>query len=154
MRVLTWVPKLTRLWMIQLHIWCENCSLSTIATLHAATSRTWISWLHIIPPLDLETLSVSKAAEKGVAAIVRQANEGRDLIVERHGVAIAAIVSMDRFNQLSELERDLRSAALVLSRFASDDGSRTDLDRVITSFGFTRSDLEAELESDQIAGRD
>ena len=62
-------------------------------------------------------------------------------------------MNKSRFGELNELERDLRSAALVLARLASDDGKRSTLDEVIASFGFDREDLEAELESELSAGK-
>lgn len=99
-----------------------------------------------------EILSVTQAAERGVSAIVRAADEGREIVVERHGRAVAAIVGMQRLEALSELEADVRSAALVLSRLATDDGSRTTLDEVIASLGFDREELEAELDADLAAG--
>ncbi len=100
-----------------------------------------------------ETLSVTEAAERGVSAIVRAAGEGHDIVVERHGQAIAAVVGMQRLRELTDLEADLRSAALVLTRLATDDGRRTDLDEVIASFGFNRAELEAELDADLAADR-
>lgn len=95
---------------------------------------------------------MTQAAERGVSAIVRAADEGREIVVERHGRAVAAIVGMQRLEALSELEADVRSAALVLSRLATDDGSRTTLDEVIASLGFDRAELEAELDADLAAG--
>jgi hypothetical protein len=103
--------------------------------------------------LALETLSVSQATERGVSAIVRQASEGHDFVVERRGVAVAAVVGMGRFAEMGELERDLRSAAVVLSRFATDNGRRVDLDDAIAAFGFNRAELESELDADVAAGR-
>lgn len=52
------------------------------------------------------------------------------------------------FEELMELEQDLKSAALIISRLAGDDGKRSTLDEVIASFGFDRTTLEAELESE------
>ena len=60
---------------------------------------------------------------------------------------------MQRLNELTELEADLRSAALVLARLATNDARRTDLDEAITAFGFDRADLEAELDADLAADR-
>lgn len=106
------------------------------------------------PPSPLaETLSVTEAAERGVSAIVRAAGDGHEIVVERHGQAVAAVVSMRRLDELSELEADLRSAALVLARLATDDGRRSSLDEVIASLGFDRAELEAELDADLAAGR-
>ena len=102
---------------------------------------------------SLETVSVTEASERGVSAIVRAAGEGHDIVVERHGQAIAAIVGMRRLGEIAELEADLRSAALVLTRLTTDDGRRTDLDAVIAAFGFDRAELEAELDADIAAGR-
>jgi antitoxin (DNA-binding transcriptional repressor) of toxin-antitoxin stability system len=100
-----------------------------------------------------ETLSVTEAAARGVSAIVRAAGEGHDIVVERHGHAIAAVVGMERLSALTELEADLRSAALVLSRLATDGGGRSDLDDAIAVFGFNRTELETELDTDLAAGR-
>lgn len=99
-----------------------------------------------------ETLTVSQATERGVSAILRQARDGQPLIVEKHGIPVAAVVGISRFEELEELERDLRSASLVLARLASDNGKRSTLDAVLASLGFDREILEAELESEIIAG--
>ncbi len=101
----------------------------------------------------VEILSVTQAAQRGIPAIVRSASEGHDFVVERRGHALAAIVGMRRLAELEELERDLRSAALVLSRFATDSGRRVDLDEVIAAFGFDRAELESELDADLAAER-
>ncbi|MHB1128926.1 MAG: ferritin family protein [Ilumatobacteraceae bacterium] len=66
----------------------------------------------------------------------------------RCNIAEFAIVGVRRFAELIELEADLRSAALVLARAATDTGARTDLDTVIADFGFDRAALEAELDAD------
>jgi len=97
---------------------------------------------------------VTEASRRGVAALVREAGEGRDVIVARHGAPVAAVVGMARLAELEELERDLRSAALVLARLATDTGERTDLDAAIAAFGYDRVELEAELDADLAAGRD
>lgn len=95
-----------------------------------------------------QTLSVTDASARGVSGLVRAAEAGEDLVVERHGKPVAAIISVTRLNELAVLEADLRSAALVLARAATDDGNRTDLDAAIAAFGFDRSELEAELDSE------
>jgi hypothetical protein len=60
---------------------------------------------------------------------------------------------MRHLNELAELEADLRSAALVLARAATDNGQRTDLDDVIATLGFNRSELETELDVELAAER-
>ena len=91
------------------------------------------------------SMSVTAASERGVSGLLKDAEAGTDVVVERHGRPVAAIVSMRHLNQLAELEADLRSAALVLARVASDDGLRSDLDEVIASLGFSRRETESEL---------
>ncbi len=100
-----------------------------------------------------ETVSVTEASERGLSSVVRSAAEGLDIVIERHGRPQAVIIGMDRIERIQELERDLQSAALILSRIATDNGNRTDLDAVIEAFGFNRADLQAELDADIKAGR-
>ena len=97
------------------------------------------------------SMSVTAASERGISGLLKDAESGTDVVVERHGRPVAAIVSMRHLNELAELEADLRSAALVLARAASDDGLRTDLDEVIASLGFNRRELESELDADLAA---
>lgn len=109
------------------------------------------SWLMGV--LDAErTMSVSAANSRGISGLLRDAEAGSDIVVERHGRAVAAVLSMRRLSELAELEADLRSAALVFSRAATDNGERTDLDRAIAVLGFDRAELEAEL-AVELAGR-
>lgn len=98
-------------------------------------------------------VSVTEASRRGVAGLVRDAGAGQDVIVSRWGAPVAAVVGVDRLAELEELERDLRSTALVLSRAFTDTGERTSLDDAISALGFDRATLEAELDADLAAGR-
>ncbi len=98
--------------------------------------------------LTEHSISVSAANERGISGLLRDAEAGRDVIVERHGRPVAAIVGVQRLAEFIELEADLRSAVLVLTRAVTDTGVRTDLDTVIAALGFDRADLEAELDAD------
>lgn len=99
------------------------------------------------------TLSVSAAAGRGVAGLVKDAERGEETIVERHGRAVAAVISVEHLDELHRVRADLIAASLVLSRELSDTGNRTDLDDAIVALGFDRADLERELDADIAAGR-
>lgn len=94
-------------------------------------------------------LSVTEATRRGVAGLVKDAEHGGDLIVQRHGTPVAAVVSMPHFQQLTEAIEGLREASLVLSRAATDTGERTGLDAVFAEFGLDRAELQAELDVEQ-----
>ena len=100
-----------------------------------------------------ELVTVTEASRLGVSDLVRRASQGHDIVVEKHGTPVAAVIGLARFEQLEDLEADLRSAALVLSRLATDNGVRIGLDEVIDSLGFNRAELEAELDADLRAER-
>lgn len=99
-------------------------------------------------------VSVTEAATRGVSSLVRAAEYGEDVVVERHGRAVAAIVSMAHLEDISRLEHDLRESVLLLARLATDTGGRTDLNTAIEAFGLDRTVLEAELADDLAAGRE
>jgi prevent-host-death family protein len=85
-----------------------------------------------------EHVSVTEASRRGVARLVADAAHDREVVVERHGVPVAAVVSYDRFAELTRLRDDLRDLALVLGRAAGDDGRRHTLDEVVDAFGRAR----------------
>jgi antitoxin (DNA-binding transcriptional repressor) of toxin-antitoxin stability system len=93
-------------------------------------------------------LSVTEAASRGLPRLVRDAEMGEDLVVERRGRAVAAVVSMRHLDEIRRLESDLQDAVLLLARLATDTGARTPLDAVIAHFGFDRAELEAELDAE------
>jgi len=103
---------------------------------------------------DPTTVSVTEAAARGVASLVRAAEEGAEILVARRGHPVAAVVGMSRLQRLGELESDLRDISLVIARMATDSGERVELAQVIAAFGFNRAELAAELEADLAAGRD
>jgi PHD/YefM family antitoxin component YafN of YafNO toxin-antitoxin module len=99
------------------------------------------------------TISVTDAASRGVASLVREAEQGTDVVVERRHQPVAAVISVSRLAALREAQRDLRDIGLVLTRAATDAGNRTDLEAVIAQLGFDRATLETELDEDLAAGR-
>ena len=87
---------------------------------------------------DTERLSVTEASRRGIARLVADAAHGREVVVERHGRAVAAVVDVERFDEVLHLRDDLRDLALVVGRAAGDDGRRHALDDVVDAFGRAR----------------
>jgi prevent-host-death family protein len=85
-----------------------------------------------------ERLSVTEASRRGVARLVADAAHGDEVVIERHGVPLAAVVGHDRYVELEQLRADLRDLAMVLGRAAGDDGQRHALDDVVDAFGRAR----------------
>jgi len=100
------------------------------------------------------TVSVTEATTRGVAGLVKDAEAGEDVVVARHGNAVAAVISVDHFARIAEVEEDLHDAALVLARAATDSGVRGSLDEALVMFGLDRAELDAELAADSAAGRE
>lgn len=119
------------------------------------SSYLYIFFMSIFAHIRPErTLSVTAATGRGVAGLVKDAERGEDIIVERHGRAVAAVISMAELDELRRVRADLSAAALVLARELTDTGSRTELGDAIAALGFDRAELEAELDSDLAAGRE
>lgn len=96
----------------------------------------------------VDTLSVTDASARGVAGLVKDAEDGRSVVVSRHGRPVAAVVAMARFESIEELEADLRSSCLVLARAATDTGVRIGLDDAFAQLGFDANVLRSELDTD------
>ncbi len=92
---------------------------------------------------DATELSVTEAAQRGVARLVADAEQGADLVVTRRHRPVAAVVGIRRLKELEETAADLRDLALVLARAITDTGERIPLDDVLGAFGHTRESLAA-----------
>ena len=92
----------------------------------------------------MATLSITEASRAGLSALVTDAEKGHDTSLSRHGKVVAEVVSAREIAQLRQDRETLRDAALVMARFATDSGVRTDLDQAMEYFGLSRAELEAE----------
>jgi prevent-host-death family protein len=81
-----------------------------------------------------EEISVTAASARGIARLVADAAHGSEVVVTRHGRAVAAVVGIEQLDGLERLRADLRDLALVVGRTAADDGRRTRLDDVSAAF--------------------
>lgn len=86
-------------------------------------------------------ISISDASKLGISALIREAEEGREWVVLRNKKAVAAVVSMERFERLQQLRDDLVDITLVASRMATTGPARYSLDDVLAHFGYTGEDL-------------
>jgi len=87
-------------------------------------------------------LSITEATRRGVSGLVAAASKV-DIVLERHGEPVAAIVDIQRLSDFDEVAADLRDLALVLTRAATDSGERIEFDEVLNAFGVTRDQLDS-----------
>ncbi|MEV7229401.1 hypothetical protein AB0M79_20595 [Polymorphospora sp. NPDC051019] len=88
-------------------------------------------------------LSVTEAAQRGVAGLVADAEGGSDVVVTRRQRPVAAVVGIQRLTEIENTLSDLNDLALVLARAATDSGRRTSFDDVLSAYGHTRESLAA-----------
>ena len=88
-----------------------------------------------------ELISISDAAKLGVSGLVRDAEAGHERVLLRNNKPVAAIVSMDRLEQLQQLEEDLLDVSLAAARMLTTGPERYSLDEVLARFGYTREQL-------------
>lgn len=69
------------------------------------------------------------------------------------GNVVAEVLFAEAISGLRRDRDTLRDAALVMARFATDHGIRTDLDQAMEFFGHTRDELEAEIAAGIAADR-
>lgn len=98
----------------------------------------------------MKALTITEASRAGVSSLVSSAEAGEEVVLSRHGRAVAEVVSSAEIKQLRAERELLTDAVLVLLRMATDSGERTDLDDAMEAFGMDRSELEAELAAETL----
>jgi antitoxin (DNA-binding transcriptional repressor) of toxin-antitoxin stability system len=88
-------------------------------------------------------LSISEASQKGVSALIRAAEEGRDQVLLRNNKPVAAVVSMRRLDEEQQLREDLADVTMLAARMLTTDGKVSSLDEVLDRFDFTRDELRS-----------
>lgn len=88
-----------------------------------------------------DLLSISDANKLGISGLARMAEQGHDQVLLRNNKPVAAVMSMDRLEQLQQLEEDLLDISLTTARMLTSGPARHDLDHVLSRFGYTREQL-------------
>lgn len=88
-----------------------------------------------------ESISISDASKLGVSTLVTEAAAGHERIVTRDNKPVAAVVSIERLEQLEQLQDDLLDIALATARMLTTGPERHSLDDVLAQFGYTREQL-------------
>jgi prevent-host-death family protein len=88
-----------------------------------------------------DLISISDANRLGVSALIREAEEGRQRLVLRNNKPVAVVMSVERFEQLQQLQDDLIDITLAASRMMTTSGHRHSLDDVLERLGYSREDL-------------
>lgn len=89
-----------------------------------------------------DLVSVTEASNR-LSQLVTDAAEGRERVLVRHNVPVAALVSIKRLDALQQLERDMRDFVLAQSRVLDDDGTRLGWDELLDRLGFSEADVDA-----------
>lgn len=82
----------------------------------------------------MESVSVTEAGRRGIARLVADAAHGDEVVVERHGLPVAAVVGIERLRELEALRDDVRDLALAVARVADDDQRRVSLGEAIAAY--------------------
>ena len=91
-----------------------------------------------------DLISISEANRLGVAALAREAEQGRERVLVRNNKPVAAVVGierLERLQQLEDLEDDLIDITLATARLLTTSEERYSLDEVLAIFGYTREQL-------------
>jgi prevent-host-death family protein len=88
-----------------------------------------------------DLISITEANKLGISALVREAESGRDKVLIRNNKPVAALVSMERLDELEQLREDLLDIALATARMLTTSDKRYSLDEVLDMFGYTREQL-------------
>lgn len=86
-------------------------------------------------------ISVSDAGKRGMSALIREAEAGQEHVVLRNNKPVAAIVGIDRLEEMERLEDDLVDLSLAVARMLETTEARHSLDAVLEHFGYTREQL-------------
>jgi prevent-host-death family protein len=81
--------------------------------------------------------------------LVSDAAQGRDVIITKNSRVVAALVGIDRFQDLEDREENLALLTAALARLATDNGNRTDLDDFIGELGLTDAVAALDDEEDE-----
>jgi prevent-host-death family protein len=76
-----------------------------------------------------------------VSGLVREAESGHEQILLRNNKAVAAVISVERLDELQELEDALVDVSLAVARMLTTGPDRHSLDDVLARFGYTRDEL-------------
>lgn len=82
--------------------------------------------------------------------LVACAAQGRDIIIAKNNKPTAVLLGIDRLQELEDREENMALLALSLTRIATDNGNRTELDDFIAELGLT--DEVAALGDDEHEG--
>ncbi len=81
--------------------------------------------------------------------LVAEAAKGRLVVISKNNLPTAALVGIDRLQELEDREENVALLSLALARMATDSGNRTDLDDFIAELGLTDEVASLEDEGDE-----
>ena len=91
-----------------------------------------------------DSLSISDAEKLGVFGLASAVEAGHEYVLLRDEEPVAVVVSMERIEQIQQLEEDLLDVSLAAARMLAASACRHSLDEVLAQFGYTREQLRRE----------
>ena len=86
-------------------------------------------------------ISITEASKRAVSALVREAEAGHEQVLLRNNRSVAAVVGIERLEELQRLEDDLVDVTLAAARMLTTGPDRHTLDEILARFGYTRDQL-------------
>src|SRR4051812_16753243 len=88
-----------------------------------------------------DLVSISDANKLGISALVRAAETGHEQVVLRNNKPVAAVISIQRLEQLQQIEEDMLDVSLATARQLTTGPNRHTLDEVLAQLGYTREQI-------------
>jgi prevent-host-death family protein len=87
-----------------------------------------------------DVVSVTEASRQ-LSTLVSEVEHTGQRILFRNNRPVAALIGVERLQQLQQAEDAVADIALLVARMITDSGGRTDLDEALAAFGVTRDEL-------------
>ena len=86
-------------------------------------------------------ISIAEATRLGISRLVQALECGREHVILRDNKAVATVISIERLDEMGDLEDTLIDVSVAFVRILTTSARRHSLDDVLTQLGYSRDDL-------------